>query len=145
MQVSDIMIDHFAVVPKSASLRQAALSMSEHDTDVLLVEQGMRVVGTLSWRDLALKGYGEGRDPDKDPVAMVMAQKIASCPLDSDLTTALRLMIDQGVDALVLGDPPETAIGLVTRARVLEELADPSKEPHGPTPPQVNRVRGNPI
>jgi CBS domain-containing protein len=145
MQVSDIMIDNFAVVPESASLRRAALSMSEHDTDVLLVEQGERVAGTLSWRDLALKGYGEGRDPDQDPVATVMAQKIVSCPLESDLTTALRLMIDQGVDALVLGGPPETAIGLVSRTRVLEELADPSKESLGPTPPQVNRVRGNPI
>jgi CBS domain-containing protein len=145
MQVSDIMIDNFAVVPESASLRHAALSMSEHDTDVLLVEKGERVAGTLSWRDLALKGYGEGRDPDQDPVATVMAQKIVSCPLESDLTTALRLMIDQGVDALVLGGPPETAIGLVSRTRVLEELADPSKESLGPTPPLVNRVRGNPI
>jgi CBS domain-containing protein len=144
MQVSDIMIDRFAAVPESASLRQAALSMREHDADVLLVEQGKRVVGTLSWRDLALKGYGEGHDPDKDPVATVMAQKIVSCPLESDLPTALHLMIDQGVDALVLGDPPEKAIGLVTRMRTLEELADPSKEALGPTPQEVNRVRGNP-
>jgi CBS domain-containing protein len=145
MQVSDIMIDDFVVVPDTASLCHAALSMREHDADVLLVEQGKRVVGTLSWRDLALKGYGQGRDPDKDLVAAAMAQKIASCPLESDLTTALRLMIDEGVDALVLGDPPETAVGLVSRTRVLEELADPSKESLGPTPPQVNRVRGNPI
>jgi predicted transcriptional regulator len=74
-----------------------------------------------------------------------MAQHIASCPLESDLTTALHLMIDQSVDALVLGDPPEKAIGLVSRTRVLEELADPSKDPLGPTPAPVNRVRGNPV
>ena len=145
MQISDIMIGNFVVVPDSASLRQAAVSMGEHGSDVLLVERDERVVGTLSWRDLSLKGYAEGRDPDKDSVATVMAQHIASCPLESDLTTALHLMIDQDVDAVVLGDPPEKAIGLVSRTRVLEELADPSKDPLGPTPPPVNRVRGNPV
>jgi predicted transcriptional regulator len=89
--------------------------------------------------------YGEGCDPDTDSVAMVIAQHIASCPLESDLTTALHLMIDQDVDALVPGDLPARAFGLVTRTRVLEELADPSKEPLGPTPEEVNRVRGNPV
>jgi CBS-domain-containing membrane protein len=53
MQGSDIIIDDFVVVPDTASLRHAALSMREHDADVLLVEQGKRVVGTLRWRDLA--------------------------------------------------------------------------------------------
>ena len=135
----------FGVVSDSASLQEAAVLMRDRETCVVAVEQGGRIAGTLSQRDLALKGYGEGRDPDKDSVAMVMTPRFALCPLDTDLIAALRLMGEYGVDALLLGAPSKRIVGLVTRLQVLEELADPDKEPRGPLPEHVRRVRGNPV
>jgi len=146
MKVQDIVIHDVGVFPDNGSLRKAAVLMREKQADVLLVQQqGERTVGTLSYRDLALKGYAEGRDPDKDSVAMVMSQHIASCPLETDLIAAMRLMTEEDVDTLVVHEPPEQVIGLVTRTRVLEELAQPSKESRGPTPESVKRVRGAPV
>jgi len=135
----------FGVVSDSASLQEAAVLMRDRDTYVVAVEQGERIVGTLSQRDLALKGYGEGRDPDKDSVAMVMTPTPVLSPLETDLITALRLMGTYGIDALLLGAPPKQIVGLVTRLQVLEELADPDKEPRGPLPEEVKRVRGDPV
>lgn len=145
MNVSDILDKDFRAVPDRASLRQAAALMREEQAEVLVVIEGDRTVGTLSQRDLALAGYGEGRDPDEDFVDSVMTRHLVSCPLDTELITALRLMTEQDVDALVLGEPPDRIIGLVTRVRVLEELADPATESRGPVLEEVKRVRGNPF
>lgn len=145
MKVEGILADSFEVVPDSAGLQQAAVLMRAWGTDVLAVRQDERIVGTLSQRDLAFKGYAEGRDPHETAVAMVMTPRIAACPLEADLRTALRLMDEQGVDALLVRASSEKPVGLVTRLQLLQGLAEPDKASRGPLPEQVRRVRGNPV
>lgn len=144
MQIDGILSDRFAVVSDDVSLAQAAARMLDLDTDVLAVRNEGVLVGTLSVHDLALAGYGGGCDPHLACVADVLTPRIAFCPLGTDLEAALHLMNEMGVEALLVGEPEGEAVllGLVTRRRVLEALADPDLVPRGPLPEHVQRVRG---
>jgi CBS domain-containing protein len=145
MKLEDILAADLVVVSEGASLEQAAALMRARRTDVLAVQQDERIVGTLSQRDLALKGYAEGRDPHETATATVMTLRVVTCPLEADLPAALRLADEQGVDALLVRARSGELIGLVTRLQLLEGLAEPDILPRGPLPEQVRRVRGNPV
>jgi CBS domain-containing protein len=143
MQVSDIMVDPVASVSEDETLRRAAGLMAEGGLSVLAVRRGEALVGTLGQGELA-RACAEGRPPEATPVSALMRARIAFCPVDADLRAALALMTEQEVDALLVRSPKGAVIGLLTRLQVLEGLAYPDNEPHGPAPEQVRRVRGEP-
>jgi CBS domain-containing protein len=144
MQVQDLMIDPVPAVAEDASLGQAAALMGEGGLPVLAVLRGPEVLGTLSLRDLALGGCARGRAPDTTPVSAVMTRRLAFCRLDADLAAALALMAEQDVEALLVRTESGKVIGLLPRLGVLEELARPNLEAHGPVPEYVRQVQGNP-
>lgn len=142
MHVDDLMTDDFPVIAEGASLQQAATLMDQRGIDVLAVRESDRFLGTVSRHDLASGGCGGGHDPRSTAVAEVMSRRIASCPVDADLHTALKRMAEQEVEALFVRAPTDRVIGFLTRLRVLEALAWPDDRPRGPDPEHVRRVRG---
>lgn len=144
MQLQDLMLDPVPAVAEDVGLKQAAALMGEHDVSVLAVLRGPEVVGTLSQRDLALEGCAKGRTPDGTTVSEVMTRRVAYCPLDADLCTALRLVEESGAEALLVRTASAQVIGLLTRLRLLEGLAHADMEARGPVPEYVRRVQGNP-
>lgn len=141
MKVNDIMVEPVAAVPDDASLSQAAALMIDRGLTVLAVERGKDLVGTVGGPELVL-ACAEGRPPEATPVSALMQARVAFCPVDTDLRAALALMAEDSVEALLVRSPKGAVIGLLTRLRVLEGLAFPDDEPHGPAPEHVRRVRG---
>jgi predicted transcriptional regulator len=141
MQVNDIMVDPIAAVRDEADLREAAALMIDRGLTVLAVERGEDLVGTVGLPELAL-ACAEGRPPEETSVSAFMRARVAFCPVDADLRAALALMGEEDVEALLVRSPKGAVIGLLTRLRVLEGLAYPDDEPHGPAPEHVHRVRG---
>jgi predicted transcriptional regulator len=144
MHVNDLMIEPVDPVAADADLRRAAALMIERGLPVLAVGRGEDIVGTVGRSELVL-ACAEGRPPEETRVSEVMRARLVSCPVDADRRAALALMTEQDVDALLVRSAAGAVIGLLTRLRVLEGLAYPDDRPHGPTPEQVRRVRGQPL
>jgi CBS domain-containing protein len=144
MHVNDLMIEPVDPVAEDADLRRAAVLMIERGLPVLAVGRGEDIVGTVGQSELVL-ACAEGRPPEATRVSQVMRARLVSCPVDADREDALALMTEQQVDALLVRSAGGAVIGLLTRLRVLEGLAYPDDRPHGPTPEQVRRVRGEPL
>jgi CBS domain-containing protein len=141
MLVNDLMIEPVDVVAEDADLRRAAALMIERRLPVLAVGRGEDIVGTVGQSELVL-ACAEGRLPEATRVSEVMRARLVSCPVDADRRDALALMTEQDADVLLVRSASGALIGLLSRVRVLEGLAYPDDQPHGPTPEHVRRVRG---
>ncbi len=63
MQVSDVMTRDVETIPPDASLQQAAQAMEAIGVGSLPVCDGRRLVGTLTDRDIVVRGVASGRSP----------------------------------------------------------------------------------
>ena len=145
MRTQELMIVTFPSIPATASLQQAGVMLEEAGVALLPVRDGDRMVGTVSERDLAVRGCGQGLDPRVTPVARVMADPV-SCSADARLQDALALMRSHRVPVLVVHDRQKHVVGLVTTQTLLDALDSLAPvEDWGPLPDEVKRVRGDPV
>jgi CBS domain-containing protein len=144
MLVAELMEVSLTKVSPAASLQEAGTLMRTGATDVLLVEEDGRLLATVSARDLAVRGCGDGLDPRTASVDRVMSREPLRCASDLGLAEARALMGEKGADALVVCDGVGHPVGLLTRVRLLDVLAGPPfAQSRGPAPEQVERVRGD--
>src|SRR5262245_27395883 len=86
------------------SARDAAQSMRAHNVGFLPVcEDGGKVIGTLTDRDLAIRVLAQGRPPDT-PVSVAMNRAVVSCSPDDDVRRAEQLMAHHRKSRVVCTD-----------------------------------------
>ena len=116
MKLDELMTRKVEVVAPSASLRQAALLMRDHDVGPVPVVDGGRVVGILTDRDIAVRAVAQGRDPEKTTVAEIMTREVDCCQADEDVEQAAKLMSDKQIRRLVVLDRERRLAGIVSLA-----------------------------
>ena len=72
MQLKNVMKRSVAVVAPDTLLQEAARQMSVHNTSVLPVCEGRKIVGLLTARDLTVRATSQGCDPRTSRVREVM-------------------------------------------------------------------------
>lgn len=101
MQVKDVMTDKPEYLDSSATIREAAIRMQEHNRGFTPISEREKLVGVVTDRDIALRGLADGKTPD-DPISSVMSGKVLYCLEDDDIETVLQNMQDQGVQRLAV-------------------------------------------
>jgi CBS domain-containing protein len=92
MNCEDIMKTDVECVSPEASIQATARKMREQNVGFLPVcDEGMRVVGTVTDRDLAIRAVAENL-PASTPVAELMTREVISCRPEDDLLYARELM-----------------------------------------------------
>ena len=92
MNCEDIMKSDVECVSPQTSIQATARKMREENVGFLPVcDEGMRVVGTVTDRDLAIRGVAEGL-PKDTPVEELMTREVISCRPEDDLGYARELM-----------------------------------------------------
>lgn len=117
-KIGDLMTRDVAFAWPHMTIREAAARMKERDIGSLPVCEGLRVVGMLTDRDLALRATAEGRDPNQTTVGDVMTRDVISCRPEDPLGLAEELMQDWQVRRLPVVDERGDLIGLLTLAKV---------------------------
>src|SRR5262245_65963665 len=92
MQVSEVMTRHVEVIDSNAPLKEAAGKMKTLDVGLIPVCDGDKLRGTLSDRDITVRGVAEGYDPSKTKVADIMSTDLAYCYEDDEIDAALNVM-----------------------------------------------------
>jgi CBS domain-containing protein len=144
MQVCDVMTRKVETVAPDASLQQAAMAMEAMGVGSLPVCDGRRLVGTLTDRDIVVRGVASGRSPVDMLVREAMTADISWAYEDEDTEEVLARMQTLQVRRLAVLDRTKTLVGIVSlgdiavepRAADLKEVGEAVAEISEPSRPQ---------
>ncbi|HTG20344.1 MAG TPA: CBS domain-containing protein [Reyranella sp.] len=143
MQVSDVMTRDVETIPPDASLQQAAQAMEAIGVGSLPVCDGRRLIGTLTDRDIVVRGVAAGRSPIEMLVRECMTRDISYAFEDEDAEEVLARMKALQVRRLAVLDKEKNLIGIVSlgdiatepRAATLREVGEAIAEISEPSRP----------
>ena len=140
MLVRDIMTTNVELVDPNIKLSEAAKKMRDLDVGFLPVGENDRLVGTVTDRDIAVRGIAEGKDPKSENIRDIMTPDVHYCYANQDIDEAARIMEDNQVRRLVVLNDDKRLVGIysvgdiATRtdnpdlsSEVLEEVSKPKR------------------
>jgi CBS domain-containing protein len=133
MQVAEVMTRHVEVIDPNAPLREAVGKMKSLDVGLIPVCDGDKLRGTLTDRDITVRGVAEGYDPStltdrditvrgvaegydpsKTKVADIMSTDLAYCFEDDEIEAALDLMEKRQIRRLPVLSREKELVGIVS-------------------------------
>lgn len=145
MRVSQIMTPDPACCTPDSTAREAAQLMKEHDCGSIPVVDKLdtrQLVGTVTDRDLAVRGLAVGKGPET-PVRELMTYEPISAGPEDEVEIVREVMVAQQVRRVPVVDANGTLVGIVAQAdlaleegaasdqevgRIVEAISDPRRE-----------------
>ena len=139
MKISEIMTAGFETIDSTNSLTEAAKKMKSLDTGILPVQEGTRLIGVVTDRDIVIRALAEERDPNETQVKDVASPNIVYCFEDDSIEDAVKLMEENRVRRLIVCKEDGTPVGIVSLgdlavrsgqeqlfAEALEQISEPA-------------------
>ena len=124
MMVKQLMQKDAITCSPSETIHQAAVKMKQYDIgSVLIVEDGSKLKGILTDRDIALKLGAESKDPETTFVSDIMTPNPVSINLNADVDEALKAMNTANVRRLPVMEDGNL-VGLLSSADVATEIKE---------------------
>ena len=123
MRVKQIMTSDPACCTPGSTAREVATLMREHDCGSIPVVEntgGRRLVGTVTDRDLAIRGLAEGKGPDT-PVRDLMTPDPVTCVPEDEVEDLRQAMIQALVRRVPVVDEDGALVGIVAQADIARE------------------------
>lgn len=118
-KIGELMTERPRAVTSETTVREAARLMGEEDIGSLpIVEQGARLVGIVTDRDIALRVVGNGLDPDATPVGEIASTDVVALTPENDLDEALALMAREQVRRLPIVAHEMELVGVLALADI---------------------------
>jgi CBS domain-containing protein len=140
MKVKEIMSRSVEAVRPEATLQEAATKMKSHDVGMLPVDDGTKVVGVITDRDIVLRGVAKGSDPKSTAVRDAMTEDVVSCRETDSVKDVARTMKDRQIRRVVVIDANKRMAGIVSlgdvavgstddelKGEVLEQVSEPTR------------------
>ena len=141
-KISELMTQRPRAVTARTTVREAARLMDEEDVGSLpVVDEGERLIGIVTDRDVAVRVVARGLDSDTTTVGEVATRDVAALTPEHDLDDALRVMAKEQVRRLPIVIRENQLVGMLAQADVAHlgkekstgELVEAiSKAPGGP-------------
>ena len=129
MKNSDIMTKDLVYSLPSDMVSDVAKLMKDEDIGPVLIvddsNDGKRLVGIVTDRDLAIKVVGEGRDPNSTRVEDVMTGSLVTCRADDDVENAMRAMAQNQLRRIPVVDDSGQLVGIISQADLAIRLNEP--------------------
>lgn len=138
MKISDVMSRDVQVATPEDTLQSIAQRMAQADIGSLPVEDGGRIIGMVTDRDLVVRGVAKGLEASAT-VSQVMSTEVTCCSADDDLEEVSDKMADAQVRRLPVLDDGGRLVGVVAlgdlarkdeakrTGRTLEQISEPSR------------------
>ena len=120
MKVRDCMTRQVLTTTPQESLQTAAKLMLESDIGFIPVEDGERLVGMLTDRDIAVRAVARGLGPETR-VRDVMTAQVLYCFEDADIDDVADNMADIQVRRLPVVDGDKRLVGIITTGDLARE------------------------
>src|SRR5918995_863830 len=99
-KVREVMTENPVVLPKDASLVEAARLMRDHGIGDVIVVEGESAEGIVTDRDLVIRGIAEGADPSTTRLGQVISPDLVAVAPDDPVERAIELMREKAVRRL---------------------------------------------
>lgn len=145
MKVRDIMTPDPACCTPDSTAREVATLMKEHDCGSIPVVENSerkRLVGTVTDRDLAIRGLAAGKGPDTPVRELMTEAPIASAPED-EVEIVREVMVAQKVRRVPVVDENGAVVGIVAQADLALEEGAASDQEVGRIVEAISDPRGN--
>lgn len=111
---------------------EAAEVMKREDVGLVPVasDDGRKLIGVLSDRDIALKVVADGRDPRSTAVGDVMSTDVATCRPQESIDKVMELMASRQVRRVPIVERDGSLVGIVSQADVATRVAKPQQTGH---------------
>ena len=108
---------------------QAAELMQKEDVGLVPIvsDDGKKLIGVLTDRDITLKVVAAGRDPRSTAVTEVMSTNVATCLPQESVETVMELMSTHQVRRIPIVDRAGSIVGIVAQADVATRIANPQE------------------
>ncbi|MFV0885909.1 CBS domain-containing protein [Metapseudomonas otitidis] len=117
MKISEIMTRNVQTLTPDSSLREAASLMGRIDSGALLVNEGDRLVGMVTDRDITVRGVAAGLDAEA-PVREVMSSEIRYCFEDEDVQHVAENMAQIQLRRLPVLNREKRLVGVVSLGNI---------------------------
>lgn len=114
MNVKEVMSATAVLITPQTPAMEAARVMRDGNIGFLPVGENDRLVGTLTDRDITVRGVAEGTDTRSLAVADVMSPELVYCLEDQDVGEAAALMAEHRVRRLPVLGRDKRLVGIVS-------------------------------
>jgi len=120
MKVRNAMHKNAVWIAADTPLAEIAQKMRREDIGALPVGEDDRLIGMVTDRDIALRGFSDTRDPLQATARDVMSSPIIFCPDDAELDEAVHLMERKEIRRLPVIDDNRRMVGILSMGDVAE-------------------------
>ena len=113
MKVREVMTTGVECIAPDTTLQEAAMKMKKLDVGFLPVCQNDRLVGTVTDRDIVIRGVTEGRSPSTH-AQDVMTEDIFYCHDDEDVNACADYMREKEVRRLLVLNEDKRLVGVIS-------------------------------
>jgi CBS domain-containing protein len=145
VRVADIMTPDPACCTPDSTAREAATLMREHDCGSIPVvesSQSKRLIGTVTDRDLAVRGLAAGKGPET-PVRELMTEAPITTAPDDEIEIVREVMVSRMVRRVPVVDENGTVVGIVAQADIAREDGAASDQEVGRIVEAISDPRSN--
>ena len=127
MKITEVMTRNPETIRPDATIREAARKMLDADTGSLPVDDGARIIGMITDRDIAVRAVAEGRGPDTS-VRDVMSERPLFAWEDQEVEEVALIMGNAQVRRFPVLSRGERLVGVVSLGDLARSAADDSAE-----------------
>jgi CBS domain-containing protein len=145
MRVGDIMTPDPACCTPESTAREAATLMKEHDCGSIPVvenQENRKIVGTITDRDLAIRGLAEGKGPETPVRGLMTIAPVTSAPED-EVEIVREVMVARMVRRVPVVDKNGRVVGIVAQADIAREEGAASDQEVGRIVEAISEPRGD--
>ena len=117
MKIHEIMSREVRTITPDTTLQEAALLMRQADIGALIVNDGERMIGVLTDRDLVIRALAEGTRMDT-PIREVMSDEVLYCYDDEEVDHIAKNMAQNQKRRLPVVNRDKRLVGIVSLANL---------------------------
>lgn len=108
---------------------EAAELMQREDVGLVpvIADDGRKLIGVITDRDIVLKVVAEGRDPRSTAVTEVMSTDVVTCLPQESVETVMEQMASRQIRRIPIVDRDGSIVGIVSQADVATRIANPQE------------------
>lgn len=115
MNVQDLMTRNVVTMPRNAPVSDAARAMKTSDIGTVIVEEdGGKLFGVVTDRDIVVRAIAEDCDPHRTQVGDICSKSLVTLKPTDSVDEAVRRMKENAVRRLPVVDDKEKPIGIVS-------------------------------
>ena len=124
MLAKEVMSNDPIIFSPDMTLKQAAEKMLEYDFGFIPVGENDRLTGTITDRDIVIRGVAKGLDPNNTAIEEVMTRAILYCYEEDDIEKVGKMMGDLRVRRLVVLNADKRITGIITLGDISSKCND---------------------